>query len=252
MDTNFTEILVRSVIVVISALAGALFTFFIKIDHKRLCSMISLSAGALLGAALFAILPEAFESLNSMEVILSVASGYLVFYLISKYYFHVCPACSASHFDEQTTHRFSEIVMLMITALAFHSVFDGIALSTGAEHHLEFEGSSIFLAILVHKFPEGLALASLMLGANYLRTKIFTYTALVELTTVLGALLGLYLIKSQISMSLFGVMMAHIAGGFIFLALHAIMGEMLKNHKSLVIISFISGLLLIALTQLFF
>jgi zinc transporter ZupT len=39
--------------------------------------------------------------------------------------------------------------------------------------------------------------------------------------------------------------MAHIAGGFIYLAIHAVMGEMLRNHKTLVIVSLLSGLFLI-------
>jgi zinc transporter ZupT len=42
-----------------------------------------------------------------------------------------------------------------------------------------------------------------------------------------------------------GIIMAHIAGGFIFLAFHAVFGEMFKNHKNLVLISFGMGLLLI-------
>lgn len=238
----------RSVFVVISALVGAVSTFSIKIDHHKLCALISLSAGALFGAAAFSILPEAYEALSVPELLLGLASGYLVFYLISKYYFHVCPACSASHFDEQTTKRFSEIVLLMVTALSFHSLFDGIALTTGGEH-MHFESNSIFLAILVHKFPEGLALASLMLGAAYSKKKIITYVTLVELTTVLGAVIGIYLLQSMISPIVFGMIMAHIGGGFIFLAFHAVLGEMLKNHTKLVVTSFLIGAVLILATK---
>lgn len=252
MEYNYSDILFKSFLVVISALIGAAITFLLKVDHKKLCSLISLSAGALLGAALFAILPESFESLNFFEVLLSALSGYAVFYLISKYYFHVCPACSASHFDAQTTKRFSEIVLLMITALSFHSIFDGMAIATGSEEHMAFEGSSIFFAILMHKFPEGLALASLMHGANYRKSKIFIYTTLVELTTVLGAAIGLFLHSSGISPVITGIIMAHIAGGFVFLAVHAILGEMIKNHKGLVLSSFAGGMALILLTVYIF
>ncbi|MGE5401305.1 MAG: ZIP family metal transporter [Ignavibacteriales bacterium] len=249
MDQVYTGIIYKSVFVVISALIGAISTFSIKIDHHKLCSLISLSAGALFGAAVFSILPEAYEVLSIPELAIGLVSGYLVFWLISKYYFHVCPACSASHFDEQTTKRFSEIVLLMVTALSFHSLFDGIALTTGGGH-LHFESNSIFFAILVHKFPEGLALASLMLGASYSKKKIITYVSLVELTTVLGAIIGIYLIRFNISPLWFGIIMAHIGGGFIFLAFHAILGEMLKNHTKLVLISFSIGAILILLTRM--
>lgn len=249
MDQIYSGMVLRSVFVVISALVGAVSTFSIKIDHHKLCALISFSAGALFGAAVFAILPEAYEALSIPELLIGLVSGYIIFWLISKYYFHVCPACSASHFDEQTTKRFSEIVLLMVTALSFHSLFDGIALTTGGEH-MHFESNSIFFAILVHKFPEGLALASLMLGAAYSRKKIVTYVTLVELTTVLGALIGIFLINSGISAIVFGMIMAHIGGGFIFLAFHAVLGEMLKHHTKLVITSFVLGGILILATKL--
>ncbi len=237
-------ILIKSFLAVISAIFGASSTFIIKLNHKKLCALISLSAGALLGAAAFILIPESSGELSLVELILSVFSGYMVFWLINKYYSHVCPACSASHFDEQTTKKFSEIFLTLFTALAFHSLLDGIAISAGDLRNTE-EQSTIFLAILTHKFPEGLALASLMFGAGYSRIKIISYTSLVESTTLLGSLLGVFLLKDGISFFWISILMAHISGGFVYLAIHAVLGEMLRNHKTLVISSFLSGLLLI-------
>jgi zinc transporter ZupT len=242
-------ILTKSFIALFSALAGAGLTFLIKLDHKKLCALISISAGALLGASLFTLIPEALDSINAFELILSGISGYLIFWIISRYYSHICPACSAGHFDEKSTKKFSEIFLTLFTALAFHSFLDGVAISAG-DFHAEKESNSIFLAITTHKFPEGLALASLMLGGGYHRTKIFIYTALVELTTVVGAISGIFFIQDNIPEIWMGVLMAHIAGGFIFLSTHAVLGEMLKNHKSLVIVSLTSGLIFILLLRI--
>lgn len=250
MSALTAGVLIKSLFVVISALIGSLSTFTFKLNHHKLCALISFSAGALFGAALFSILPETFESISIIELIFGVISGYLVFWLVSRYYFHICPACSAHHFDEQTTRKFSEIVKLMVTALSFHSLFDGIAI-TGGSGHSHFGDDSIFFAILVHKFPEGLALASLMLGANYKKSKIILYVTLVELTTVVGAVIGLFLIDLHVSEMIIGFLMAHIAGGFVYLAFHAIMGEMLEHHTKLVVSFFSFGAILILLTTLF-
>ena len=249
MDNIYLTNIVKAIFVVFSAVIGSLSTFSLKLDHHKLCALISLSAGALLGAALFAILPEALEGINLYQVLLSMLSGYILFWLISKYYFHICPACSASHFDEQTTKKFSEIVLLMMTALAFHSLFDGIALTTRSTE-FKFDSSSIFVAILIHKFPEGLALASLMFGANYTKGLIIRNVILVEFATVIGALIGILLIKFNISDFMFGLLMAHIAGGFVYLAIHAILGEMLKHHTKLVVTFFSLGLFFILITSL--
>ena len=241
MDITILE---KSILALFSALLGAGLIFFVKLDHRKLCSLISISAGALLGAAVIGILPEASTNLSVIQLILSTFSGYLLFWVISKYYFHVCPACSASHFDEQTTKRFSEIVLLLFTALSFHSFLDGLALSTGgiSEHG---KANSILLAVLAHKFPEGLALASLMVGANYTKRKIVEYVFLVESATVIGALVGDLFLEKYFDVYWLGFVEAHIAGGFVYLSFHAVFGELLKNHKALVIISFLAGLLII-------
>ncbi|MGA7836470.1 MAG: ZIP family metal transporter [Ignavibacteriaceae bacterium] len=244
-------ILTKSIFAVISALAGASFLFTIKLKHKKLCGLISFSAGALLGAAAFALIPESSINLGWLEVALSVLSGYLLFFFISKYYSHVCPACSASHFDEQTTKRFTEIVLTLLTALSIHSFLDGLAIATSG---VPSQGGdqSVFVAILAHKFPEGLALAALMLSSNYSRLKIFLYVAAVELVTIIGSVAGLFFFKSGISGLLMGAVMAHIAGGFIYLAIHAVFGEMYKNHKILVVSSFAAGIVLIFIVHLIF
>ncbi|MGE5859001.1 MAG: ZIP family metal transporter [Ignavibacteria bacterium] len=243
------ESLEKSFIVVVSAIAGAGILFFIKLDHKKLCSLISFSAGALMAAALFALLPDSYQSMGIIELAASALSGYLLFFFISRYYSHVCPACAASHFDERTTQKFSEIVLTLLTALSIHSFLDGVAISSG-NINANVHDESIFAAIAVHKFPEGLALAALMFSANYSKGKVLFYVVLVELVTVLGALSGSFFLKDNISPLIMGIVMAHIAGGFIYLSVHAVIGEMFKNHKNLVVFSFASGLVLIIAVHL--
>jgi ZIP family zinc transporter len=135
-------------------------------------------------------------------------------------------------------------VLTLLTALSIHSFLDGMAISSGGVD-LSRGTNSIFIAIATHKFPEGLALAALMFSAGYKKGKILLYVFLVEMVTVVGALFGNYIFRSNISPTIMGIVMAHIAGGFIFLAIHAVFGEMLKNHKNLVVVSFGLGILLI-------
>ncbi|MBI2420264.1 MAG: ZIP family metal transporter [Ignavibacteriales bacterium] len=240
------SILFQSTLAFISALAGAFLIFKITLNHNKLCVLISLSGGALAGAAFVNLLPSASEYLSITELILSAVSGYGLFWLINKYYFHVCPACSASHFDEQTTKKFSEIVMLLFTALAFHSFLDGVAIASG----ISDSDHGVFSAVLAHKFPEGIALASLMIGANYPKKRIFEFVFLVEITTIIGALVGHFALPVK-SGFVMGLIQGHISGSFLYLAFHALAGEIFRNHKMLVISSFVAGLLSIWLITLF-
>jgi zinc transporter ZupT len=234
------------------AVAGGTVGASVATSHKRLCALISLGAGTLLGVTVFAILPESLEELAWWQVLLALASGYVLFAIISKYVYHVCPACAASHFDEATTHRFSEIASAMMVALAIHCTADGIAIAAGREAHAanvaggKVLDASLVMAICVHKLPEGLALGALLLGAGLQRTGVILRVAAVEATTLLGGLLGWFFLQ-RISIDWLDAVVAHVGGGFLFLASHAVVGEILKHHKALVLSNFIAGFGIIGL-----
>jgi zinc transporter ZupT len=224
-------------------------------SHRRLCALISLGAGTLLGVTVFAILPESYEALRWWGLLLALGSGYGVFFLITKYVYHVCPACAASHFDEATTHRFSEIATAMMLALAVHCTADGVALAAGHEAHAtQAPGGrvldlSLVLAVCTHKVPEGLALGALLLGAGFGRRQTVLRVAGVEATTLLGGVLGRFVLH-DVSDFWLDAVVAHIGGGFLFLAAHAVLGEILKHHKALVLANFAAGVCLIGVLRL--
>jgi len=224
-------------------------------SHHRLCALISLGAGTLLGVTVFAILPESLAVLHWWGVAGAMGSGYAVFFIVSKYLYHVCPACAASHFDEATTHRFAEFAAAMMLALAIHCVADGLALAAGHQaevthalggHVLDF---SLIVAVCVHKVPEGLALGALLLGAGFNRAQTMIRVAAVESTTILGGIVG-WIFFRQVSPFWLDAAVAHVGGGFIFLAVHAVLGEILKHHKALVLSNFSLGFGAIAVVTL--
>ncbi|PYK14518.1 MAG: hypothetical protein DME55_15080, partial [Verrucomicrobia bacterium] len=110
------------------ALAGGAISTSLRLEHKALCALISFAAGTLLGVTLFAIFPEGLNDSGVWPVVAAAATGYVLFFFISKYVHHVCPACAASHFDADATRHFSEIATALIIALAIHSTTDGLVL----------------------------------------------------------------------------------------------------------------------------
>src|SRR5436309_10855418 len=115
------------------ALGGGTLGASLPLSHKPLCALISFAAGTLLGVTLFAIIPESLENCTWWAVLLAAATGYALFFFISKYVHHVCPACAASHFDADATRRFSQIATALIVALSVHSTTDGLALGIQQE-----------------------------------------------------------------------------------------------------------------------
>jgi zinc transporter ZupT len=228
------------------ALAGGAISTSLRLEHKPLCALISFAAGTLLGVTLFAILPESLSFCPWWAVALALATGYALFFLVSKHVHHVCPACAASHFDADAAKHFSEIAAALIVALSIHSTTDGLALGIQYDTPAtQATAWSLFSALCVHKVPEGLALGSLLVGAGLQRATALGWVAAVEATTLLGGVIGIFFL-AQISTFWLGLIMAHVGGGFLYLATHAVFGEMLKHGKKLVLMSFSVGVALIA------
>jgi zinc transporter ZupT len=186
------------------------------------------ASGALLAVTLVSLLPEAAHLLAPPHLLLAVASGYLVFQIVGRYIYPVCPACAASKFDEKTTRRLRQTALLLAGALTLHSVMDGVAVAVGHAMHGSASDLPLLWAVSLHKLPEGLALSALLLSGGYAPRAAFLLTAAVEMTTFAGGVLGALLL-TDISPFWLGVVLGHVGGGFLYLVLHTLWGGGLRR-----------------------
>lgn len=244
METTFAQ----SLAAFVSACLGAVLAISIGVSHRQLCALISFAAGSLLSAALFHILPGTWGLIPAWEFFIALGSGYLSFYLINRFVFHLCPACAASHFEHQNVSKFQNIFFLLAIALTIHSAMDGVAIALGEELGSS-TGHSIFFTIAIHKLPEGLALCALLLRAGYEKPKAFLWTFFMEVSTLLGWFLG-WRYKEFLETNVWiNFLLLHISGGFIFLALHATLNEVKEHSPRFVLLFFCIGVLFMALVR---
>src|SRR5438094_200257 len=119
----------------------------------------------------------------------------------------------------------------------------GIALAAGA-----------LSALVVRTHKQLCAFISLgagLLGGGYKRTQMLWLVAAVESTTILGGLAGWYVFRN-VSFFWLALALSNAAGGFFYLALHAVLGEILKHHKALVLANFAAGFVAVAALILYF
>jgi zinc and cadmium transporter len=230
-----------------SAAAGGAVAAYLGASHRQLCALISFAAGALLATTFFHILPEALHTLPLWGVTLALGAGYGVFHLISRHVFHICPACAASHVEEHTGPNFKSIEMLLAVVLVIHSLLDGAAISLDA-HNASGTGS-VFFTIAIHKFPEGLALAALLLKAGYTRPKAMFLTLAFESSTLIGWLAATLLTPHLQAIGGLEGVLAVIGGGFIYLALHATLNEMERHSPRFIFLFFLCGFILLGLVR---
>ncbi len=240
-------IALRLVIAVGAAAAGSFVAVLAKkISHLGLCVLISFAAGALLAVTFLHLIPETFEMVGPLKGALSILSGYLLFFLLTRFVFHVCPACSATH----TEVKFHAITIAMIAALSVHSFMDGMAIYSSALSGAS-TGALILAAVAFHKFPEGMALSLVALSSGMSRTKAFLIGFTVEaLTTLTGGAAGLILKFSEHT-SWVGFVLGHVGGGFIFIVIHALLSEVVKHHPRYTLFAALVGAASIVAAQFF-
>lgn len=153
-------------------------------EKRYLRYFIALGAGFMLAAAFLEMVPESFRITPHAAPWL-VLTGYCLIHLLEH---TVTPHF---HFGEETHHE--EFVSLhtsysVVAGLAVHSLFDGVAIASGFAL-ASWLGWVIFLAIFLHKVPEGFTVASVMLASGRSRRMALGSTVVVAAGTVLGALL---------------------------------------------------------------
>ena len=89
----------------------------------------------------------------------------------------------------------------------------------------------------------------MLIGAGFNRTQTLIRIAAVESTTILGGIVD-WLFFRHIAVFWLDAAVAHIGGGFLFLAVHAVLGEIIKHHKALVLTNFAVGFGAIAILSL--
>ena len=140
---------------------------------------VAFGAGFMISAVVLAMLPEAFEVAGAAPWVLA---GFLAVHIAQ----HVLTP--HFHFGEET-HRISASAgVSALIGLTLHTFFDGVAIASGFLVSPRL-GILLFLAVLLHKVPEGVTMASVMLAGGQGRRKALLAATALGAATVLGVLL---------------------------------------------------------------
>ena len=157
-------------------------------DRRYLRYFVALGSGFMLATALLEMLPESMQLAGAKAPLLILAGYFLVHFFEHAVTGHF-------HFGEET--HAEEFVAAhkgysVLFGLAIHTFFDGIAIASGFLVS-NWLGWVIFLAVFLHKIPEGFTAASIMIASG--RSKRVAWAA--------SAILGAATLAGVITMSVF-------------------------------------------------
>jgi zinc and cadmium transporter len=172
---------------------------------------ISYAVGTLLGAALFALLPEALDHLRPPAALGTLLGGVLSFFLLEKLV--IWRHCHDAHECEVHT---SSAASLVIVGDAFHTFVDGAVIGAAVLTSVPL-GITTALAVATHEIPQEVGDVAILLRAGYSRLRAFTLNLLSGIGGILGAIS--MLAASQWIPNLLPYVLAFAAGNFLYIAM---------------------------------
>ena len=164
-----------------NVLGGAVVTWRRQWDDRLLHYFVALGAGFMLAAVLLKMVPESSRLVPAAPLL--VLGGYLLIHLFEH---TVAPHF---HFGEEThpeqVSRRTAVSALI--GLWVHSLFDGISIGSGflIDRALGF---LLFTAIVLHKAPEGFAIASVVLASGGSRRRALVAACAIGCASLVGGL----------------------------------------------------------------
>ena len=196
--------------------------------HKILFFLLAFSAGTILGAALFDLLPEAVEHIEGSAVYVYVAVGFVAFYFLERFIYWYHGHGHHSDFSEQEAEQYTKgFAYLNVLGDGIHNFLDGmiIAVSFNAGFSV---GLTTTIAVIFHELPQEIGDYGILIyaGFNKIRALLLNFTA--ALSVVVGGVFAIFFLEMVESLS--GTLIAFSAGAFLYLSASELIPE-LKEEK---------------------
>lgn len=233
----------------LSALAtglGALpILFFHSVTHRWRDILLAFTAGIMMAAATFSLIPQALANERFVVVCLGVLTGTLVLTVLESLIPHIDLEHTRVNISMDTQ------AVLILSAITLHNIPEG--LSVGVSYSAEHPGLGglIAFAIGVQNAPEGFLVALFLINQQVSRFKAFLLATLTGSVEVVSALVGYHLTALVEGLVPYGLSFA--AGAMLFIVYKELIPESHGDgHARSATFSFILGLLvMIGLTQWF-
>jgi zinc transporter ZupT len=176
--------LLLGVIAALADLLGGVLLVRSRWAGRYLRYFIALGAGFMMAVALLDMMPESLR-FSSRWAPLLILAGYCAIHLLEH---TITPHF---HFGEETHHHEfmrAHTGYSVLLGLATHAFFDGVAIASGFVIS-NWLGWLIFVAISLHKIPEGFTVASVMLASGQNRRTAVIAALTLAIATIAGVLI---------------------------------------------------------------
>ena len=201
-----------------ATMLGGLFALRFR---DRLHLILGFSAGALVGVAILDLLPEALEMSDGDNIFLLVALGFLGYLTLDRIF--ILRFCEGKN-CKNPEHRGE----LGAATLSVHSFLDGVAIGVAVQVSL-VAVAAVTIAVLAHKFSDGINTVGLILKNSGSRKKALNWLAISSLAPILGVATASFFTLGE---KFLGIVLAIFAGFFIYIGASDLLPESHHAHPT--------------------
>jgi ZIP family zinc transporter/zinc and cadmium transporter len=225
----------------VAAAADVAGAAIVVVAHRKggasLRYFVAAGAGFMLAAAFVRMLPETAQVPHAFLMVLVGYFGVHLFEHTVAPHFHFGEEVHAEALLRPSAGY------LAVLGLGVHTLFDGVAIAAGFMIGPTL-GVLLFIAVLLHKLPEGFTVASVMLAAGRSHAAAVAAAAVLGVLTVLGAVLTSVLASSHVPYAL-----ALSAGVTLYVAASDLIPEVNRDGSPALAWTVFGGLLLYGLAD---
>jgi len=220
--SNIINSLIAVILVSATSFVGALgLVLEDKLLNKLLISLVAFSAGSMIGAAFFHMLPEVLISQGAETTFVYLLFGFCLFFVLER-------ILRWRHCHKEACETHQHLGWINIVGDGTHNFIDGLTIFASFLVGPAL-GIPVTISIIMHEIPHEMGVFGVLVYSGFSKIKAVIYNFLTGLVAVAGVIVGwLFFAQSQ-SLSQFVLPFA--AGGFIYIAASDLIPELHKEKN---------------------
>jgi ZIP family zinc transporter len=211
--------------------------FFKKLSHRQMDILLALTAGIMVAASVYGLMPSALKLSNLLVLCCGVLLGALSLSMLEDGLPHI----DIEH--SKTGMLFDAKSFLLIVGMSLHNLPEGLSIGVSYASQVESLGNVVALSIGLQNAPEGLLIGLFLTNQgirSHVAIAIAMFTGSIEW---FSSILGFHLTSSLANLIPYGLAFA--AGAMLFIVYKELIPETHGHgHERAATFSFIVGLLM--------
>ncbi|MFZ0476600.1 MAG: ZIP family metal transporter [Halobacillus sp.] len=233
MDSNIMVIIASALVTGL----GAIPVLFIRnISHRRMDAILAYTAGVMMAASTYGLIPASLKLTNLYILGLGVLAGALLLNVLEYF----IPHTDMDH--QRVDITLSSQSWMLIVAMTLHNIPEGLSVGASLASEIENLGVVVALSMALQNAPEGFLVAIFLVNQRVSKLIAITFAMATGVMECMAGFAGLFLV--QIALFLVPYGLAFAAGAMLFIVYKELIPESHGHgYERLATFSFLLGLL---------